>query len=655
MADQFNYHEAFSRNIGWVTEGELDVLRSKRIAIAGLGGVGSVHLLTLSRLGIGNFTIADMDIFELPNFNRQAGASMSHLHRPKVEVMREMARDINPELDIRCFEQGVDQANMDAFLEDVDLYVDSLDFFALEARKAMFAACAEKGIPAITAAPIGMGVALLNFLPGKMTFEQYFRLEGRDEQEQLLRFLLGLSPAMLQMRYVADDTRVDMKGKKVPSTPMACDLCAGIAGTQALKILLNRGNVIAAPRGMHFDAYRQKLATTWRPWGNNNPVQRLLLAVARRRYAATLGEKAATSEAKQPETAVERILDLARWAPSGDNEQPWRFELINDHHFVVYGHDTRDWCVYDLDGRASQIAMGALLETISIAASGEGFEARFEYREDSPESSPVIDVHLTKNDQGSPNPLLAYIKARVTQRRPLKTVPLTASQKQRLEALLDDGYEVIWIEGRKPRWQMAKLLWKSAWIRLTTPEGYEVHRNTIEWGVRFSEDRIPEPAVGADPLTMKIMRWALGSWNRIRFLNRFAAGTWLPRLQMDLLAGYCCGAHFLIAANEPLASMPDYWRGGRMVQRFWLEANRLGLQFQPEMTPLIFSRFVASGIEFTQMTAAQERAGAVWAALKGGFLEGDIDANQLVFMGRLGHGSSPTSRSVRKPSENLLR
>ena len=291
MAQQFDYKQAFSRNVGWVTEAELDVLRSKRIAIAGLGGVGGVHLLTLSRLGIGNFTIADMDFFELPNFNRQAGASMSHLNRPKVEVMVEMARDINPELNIRCFDQGVNAANMDVFLESVDLYVDSLDFFALDTRKALFAACAERGIPAITAAPIGMGVALLNFLPGKMTFEQYFRLDGCDEQEKLLRFLLGLSPAMLQMPYVADGTRVDLEARKVPSTPMACDLCAGFAGTQALKILLNRGNVVAAPRGMHFDAYRQKLVTTWRPWGNNNPIQRLGLAVARRRFANTLGAR----------------------------------------------------------------------------------------------------------------------------------------------------------------------------------------------------------------------------------------------------------------------------------------------------------------------------------------------------------------------------
>jgi hypothetical protein len=132
-----------------------------------------------------------------------------------------------------------------------------------------------------------MGVALLNFLPGEMTFEEYFRLEGQEEQEQLLRFLLGLSPAMLQMRYVADKTRVDLEAQKVPSTPMACDLCAGFAGTQALKILLNRGDVVAAPRGLHFDAYRYKLAKTWRPWGNRNPLQQLAMVIARRQFQSS--------------------------------------------------------------------------------------------------------------------------------------------------------------------------------------------------------------------------------------------------------------------------------------------------------------------------------------------------------------------------------
>ena len=281
-SSDFDYELAFSRNIGWLTHAEQAALRGKRVAVAGLGGVGGAHLLTLTRLGIGAFHIADFDTFDVPNFNRQAGAMTSTLGRKKTEVLSEMARDINPGVQLTVFDKGVTEQNIDAFLDRVDLYVDGLDFFAFSARKAVFPACARRRIPATTAAPLGMGAAVLNFLPGGMTFEEYFRWDGCSEDQMALRFLIGLSPAMLQTGYLVDRTAVDLKARKGPSTVMACDICAGMAATEALKILLHRGHVVTAPRGVHFDAYRNKMVRTWRPWGNGNPIQRLALAIARR-------------------------------------------------------------------------------------------------------------------------------------------------------------------------------------------------------------------------------------------------------------------------------------------------------------------------------------------------------------------------------------
>lgn len=76
-------------------------------------------------------------------------------------------------------------------------------------------------------------------------------------------------------------------------------------------------------------------------------------------------------------TLIENILDVARWAPSGDNTQPWRFEIVDKLHFIVHGFDTRDHCVYDLDGHPSQMAIGALLENIEIAATEWGYSVEF--------------------------------------------------------------------------------------------------------------------------------------------------------------------------------------------------------------------------------------------------------------------------------------
>ena len=282
-AREFSYDEAFSRNLGWVTQAEQQRLKRSRVCIAGLGGVGGVYLLTLARLGIGAFSIADFDTYALANFNRQVGTTMSSLDRPKIDVMLAMARDINPELDIRVFSDGLNPGNLDAFLDGGDVYLDGLDFFALDIRRRVFALCNSKGIPATTVAPLGMGAALLNFIPGRMTFEQYFRLDGRDADEQALRFLVGLSPALLQMSYLVDPSRVDLASRRGPSTVIGVQLCSGIAATQVLKLVLRRGRVVTAPRGLHFDAYRNRLSKTWRPGGNHNPLQRALLAVARRR------------------------------------------------------------------------------------------------------------------------------------------------------------------------------------------------------------------------------------------------------------------------------------------------------------------------------------------------------------------------------------
>ena len=281
--ETFDYQRAFSRNIGWVTEAEQQTLRHKRVAIAGMGGVGGAHLRTLARLGVANFNIADFDRFEVHNMNRQAGAFMSTLGQPKVEVMAAIARDINPQADVRMFEDGVTPANIDEFLRDVDVYVDSIDFFAMEARRMLFKACYERGIPALTAAPLGMGVAMLGFAPPGMSFERYFKVEGHERQEQFARFIAGLSPAMLQRNYLVAPEAVNFIEQRGPSTGMACDLCAGVMGTSVLKVLLGRGTFRFAPWAMQFDAYRDRLRFTWRPGGNAHPLQQLLLMLIRPR------------------------------------------------------------------------------------------------------------------------------------------------------------------------------------------------------------------------------------------------------------------------------------------------------------------------------------------------------------------------------------
>lgn len=349
---------------------------------------------------------------------------------------------------------------------------------------------------------------------------------------------------------------------------------------------------------------------------------------------------------------LERILNLARWAPSGDNTQPWRFEILEDEHILVHGFDTRDHVVYDRGGHASQLALGAVLENISIAASGEGRNVCIKRRPHTPDTHLMFDVHLQHQGDIKPSALLPYIETRVVQRRPMSTLPLSAELKQDLAENLPSGYSVQWHDGLAARWRIAKTLFSSAKIRLTIPEAYAVHKAVIDWGAQFSIDKIPGQAVGVGPYTERLMRWVLSSWGRVVFFNSFLLGHLPPRIQLDLLPGLFCGAHFaLIAPNRP-ESADDYISAGRAMQRFWLNATRLGLLIQPEMTPLIFARFHRQQIVFSQISSAHLRAKKVNQRLQA--ITGAEMLEKLFFLGRVGYGPCPRARSTRKALVDLV-
>lgn len=351
-------------------------------------------------------------------------------------------------------------------------------------------------------------------------------------------------------------------------------------------------------------------------------------------------------------TAIYQILDLARWAPSGDNTQPWRFEIAGPRHVVVHGFDTREHCVYDLDGHPSQIALGALIETAAIAASAQGWRLESSHRADSADDRPVFDWHFVDAPGLTLDPLIDCIQSRTVQRRPLSSQALTDAQKSALLAACGPEFSILWLEGFAARWRTAQLMFRSAKIRLTSPEAYEVHRDIIHWRQQFSEDKVPEQALGTDPLTTRLMEFVMGSWERVQFFNRFFAGTWAPRIQLDWLPSLMCGAHYTLLAPRPPQSLQDYVKAGRAMQRVWLMAHHLGLQMQPEVTPLVFSRYAREQRQFSKLPHLQRLADQVCRNLEN--LLGKEAAERSVFMGRLGHGQAAKSRSLRRPLKDLL-
>ncbi|MBI4376451.1 MAG: ThiF family adenylyltransferase [Elusimicrobia bacterium] len=280
------YSQTFARNLGIITEAEQERLRRSRIAIAGMGGVGGYHLTTLARMGIGKFRIADADRFELANINRQYGATRESLGRKKVDVMREIALSINPEIEIETF-PALSLENIARFLDDADLAIDGIDFFAVDDKRLLFRESRSRSVPVITAGPLGFGAILIVFSPQGMLFDEYFGLsDALEADEKIAAFASGIAPKGLHLSYM-DLSRVDLKAGTGPALASACALCAAMAGAESLNILLDKSPIWPAPYYFQFDPFRKIFKKGYLFLGGRNPLQRLKRRILLKRLRGT--------------------------------------------------------------------------------------------------------------------------------------------------------------------------------------------------------------------------------------------------------------------------------------------------------------------------------------------------------------------------------
>ena len=271
---QYDYFEAFNRNLGFLSLEEQTKLKNARVAIAGLGGTGGAQVHVLSRMGMTKFHLADPDTFELANFNRQIGATVPNLDRLKTEVAKEMVLAINPAAEVTVFEQGITVENIDTFLQDVDVVVDSLDFYCFSERFRLDDKAREKGLWVLTAPPLGFGFTLLMFDPKGMSFMDYFGFHpAMTERDRVVALVAGIAPKPFMLQYL-DRKHPDMAGRRLPSVGAAPFMIAGVIATEVIRLLTGKGQPMAAPTIYQFDALLRRFRRRTYFWGMRGPLQR---------------------------------------------------------------------------------------------------------------------------------------------------------------------------------------------------------------------------------------------------------------------------------------------------------------------------------------------------------------------------------------------
>ena len=148
MSDQFSRTELLIGKQG------IEKLQKAKVAIYGIGGVGSYTVEALARAGVGHLIIIDYDKYDITNINRQLGALHSTIGKYKVDVMKERILDINPNAIVEAYKPDeIEGGETSIVNENITYVVDAID--TMKNKIELIEKCKEKNVPIITATGAG--------------------------------------------------------------------------------------------------------------------------------------------------------------------------------------------------------------------------------------------------------------------------------------------------------------------------------------------------------------------------------------------------------------------------------------------------------------------------------------------------------------------
>lgn len=182
--------ERYSRNIPALTGEECALLRRKKIAVIGCGGLGGHLIELLARVGIGSIVAVDGDVFEPSNLNRQLLSEVPLLGQSKAEAARSRISRVNPDVSVTAVSVFLSEDNAAQLIRGCDAVLDALD--NIETRKVLAKACTDAGIPYVYGAISGWVAQAAISMPGDGLIETLY-----PEGTQIIdRSVLSFTPAM---------------------------------------------------------------------------------------------------------------------------------------------------------------------------------------------------------------------------------------------------------------------------------------------------------------------------------------------------------------------------------------------------------------------------------------------------------------------------
>jgi len=241
--------EQFVRNLGVMSKEDIIKLNNSTIAIAGCGCIGGFSAELLARMGVGKLVLADPDVFDVTNINRQCAATYHTVGKLKVEALKDHLLAINPDLEIQTYSEGIHEGNANNFVKNAEYVIDAIDYFCFPEAVALHRAARKQGLYVITAVALGFGTSVLTFAPDGMKLEDYIGIPEDISIDQLKGVTFPASQYTTVLpSYVTEEMISDwLSNKTIPTISVGQALGPGSLVSQLVLHLLGRKQPIVVP------------------------------------------------------------------------------------------------------------------------------------------------------------------------------------------------------------------------------------------------------------------------------------------------------------------------------------------------------------------------------------------------------------------------
>jgi len=350
---------------------------------------------------------------------------------------------------------------------------------------------------------------------------------------------------------------------------------------------------------------------------------------------------------------LNNIVEAAIRAPSGDNIQPWKIETSTNPSFAIdlYNLPEKDQSVYNYLQNASYIAHGALIENIIISAKRFGYSTNIKLFPDKANTNFVAKIHFEETS-AEINPLYEAIFKRCTNRYPFKFCEIPSEHIKTLSEIKNDidDIKVHIITDRPLVSASAKILAFNDQLVFENKLLHEFVFKQIRWNKAQAESTLDGMHIDTLGLNFleKLFFPLIQNWPLVRLLNYIG----LSKI-IGLKGRYNCrSASALGMITIKTTDKSGLIRCGQAVQRIWLEATHQELAFQPIVgLPLLMFQLNQNHIPNVSSNHL-EKIRAAERDLSNLF---NISAQELLVFGfRIGKAPAITTRTHRKPANNLL-